>query len=775
MFVYHDYIEYNTARPKSQSIIMSHLELQEFFVEGHEQRTSHVLLHITEPSTADELAKGYFFALIEINSATIGNIEKFQKMIDDIEKGYYETDHGDEKDPFEATLEFINRRSEQLLEEKIEVNALIGVIRNNTLAFAVHGNPHAYLFYRQKQEFGSVNILEGNDAQHTRELFPSVLQGNLNAGDFLFVGTPHVIEFIAPDRLQKLITSRSTKQSSEHIQKVLSDTNSEYSFGGIIFRILPHSEKIPPTFQQKANTPQGSEASLNKLMHAKQQTAETLSPPVFRQLLRRIKEKMGQEKQTNTTSTHTTRHSSAPSIAKQHQYDESTKHVPKHTGPEETISNALLIGFGRAIVIGLVGFGKTIKYIVLTLVKLLIGLFILITNKNNSRKEVVRSMQTKGRNLLDIFENLPVISKFLFVLTIFAVIIFSISLSTLHIRRQYVVKQETYKNIISAVQNKKDAAEASIIYDDNTTALTLLTEARDLLNQLPEKDKKADEQKSQFEQSIQESLRKVQKMKEVSPELITSLGSPGKQVGTEKLVRIDDTLIAYGPNDPLLYRVNVNTKAMEETNHETMTGLRIASTPKEQDTIVFIHADNRIATYQKDSGLLSPKTIGYPGTTTNIVDAFIYNVKLYTLDQSTNQIYKHSKTQTGYDKGTAWLKTTTDLSQAQSFAIDGDMFILNKDGNILKFTSGEQQTFTISGLEPALDEPSQLWTYNEVKNIYILEPKNKRVVVLDKTGKLVQQYTSSSWLKPTDMVIDETGKTAYILDDNKIYSFALEK
>lgn len=745
---------------------MNHLELQEFFVEGRDQKTSHVLLHITEPSTAEEYAKGYFFALIEINNGTIGHIEKFQKIIDDIESGYYETEHEEGQEAFDITLEFINRRSEQVLTDSADIHALVGVIKDNTLSFSYHGSPHALLFYRQKQDFASMPIIDINTPETGKDIFPAVLQGKLNAGDFLFVSTPHVRDYFTDDRLEKLITSRSVKQSSDHIHKVLRGINNPHSFGGIIFRILPQSEKPLVILPSKTKQTKGSEASLNKLISSKQSTADTLSPPVFRNILREVSDRLHKKKRPSSrSSTEKTTPAPTPSILeKEEKNDLPSVHA------DETIGNAVLIEFGRAIVNIIIGTGKTLLFIVLGITKILLGLFILITNKNNSRKEVLHSLKRTFQNTISKFETLPFISKFLFILTVVAFVIFAVSISTVRIRHHYAEKQEAYKNLLSAVQNKKDAAEASIIYDDTTTALTLLQEAKGLLSQLPEEDKKAQEQKLQFEKSIEESLRKVQKMKTVTLDTVATLPETTK---TTQLVRIDDTLLAFGVEEQILYRINTKTKQVVEGRHDGIDGLRTATTPKEQDTTVFIHADNRLALYQKDAAILSPKDIGYPGTNPSIVDAFVYNVKLYTLDRGGNQIYKHNKTQTGYDKGTPWVKTTTDLSKAVSLAIDGDMFILAEDGNIMKFTRGEQQAFTVTGLEPELDKPTKIWTYNEVDRIYIIEPTHKRFVILDKNGKLVEQFTASEWVNPTSMVVDEAAKTVYILDRNKIYSFSL--
>ena len=49
---------------------MNILQLQEFFIEGGDRCTSHVLLHIAEPASLEEKKKGYFFSSI-LNSFAV--------------------------------------------------------------------------------------------------------------------------------------------------------------------------------------------------------------------------------------------------------------------------------------------------------------------------------------------------------------------------------------------------------------------------------------------------------------------------------------------------------------------------------------------------------------------------------------------------------------------------------------------------------------------------------------------------------------------------------
>ncbi len=150
----------------------------------------------------------------------------------------------------------------------------------------------------------------------------------------------------------------------------------------------------------------------------------------------------------------------------------------------------------------------------------------------------------------------------------------------------------------------------------------------------------------------------------------------------------------------------------------------------------------------------------------------VYNRRLYTLSPNTNQIYKHSQTQTGYDKGTSWIKTQgVNIESGVSLAIDGDVFVLGQDGSLTKFAAGNKQDFAITGLEPALDSPTKIWTYNDVEELYILEPTHKRVVILNKDGSLKEQYTADAWQAPSDMVVDSENGIVYVLDNGIVYSF----
>ena len=348
------------------------------------------------------------------------------------------------------------------------------------------------------------------------------------------------------------------------------------------------------------------------------------------------------------------------------------------------------------------------------------------------------------------------------------------SIATFKIKAAYAAKNAAYNNAAQAIIDKKAAAEASIIYGDDNRALTLLQEAKTGLDSLSDSGKTRKNKKAELTKNVEEALSKLRKLTIVTPELLVDLTQKNPKAQTIGLVQIDKTMLAYGADDNFLYKIDAQAKTVELKDHTGFSKLSNASTPKENDFVTFLTGDNALASYDKNTSILTKKDIAYPNENVKLSSICVYNRKLYTVDTNNNQIYKHVLTQTGFDKGIAWLKDSADVKDAVSITVDGDMFVLKQNGELFKLTGGLKQDFALSGVDPRLDKPTIVWTYNNVNNIYILEPTNKRVVVTDKTGKLIAQYTANEWKAPSGMIVDEAGKKVYVLDENKYLDLILK-
>ncbi|HYE60052.1 MAG TPA: hypothetical protein VEA18_02625 [Candidatus Kapabacteria bacterium] len=739
--------------------------IHEFFVEGGKEERSHALLHITEPSTPQEEKKGYFVALAEIEHGVTDQIEHLQRLIDDIETSYYEMDADNGKEPFEMTVEYMNRRGHHILAPKgSKVHCLVGIVRGNDILFAYHGSPEAYMFYQNANTVQHTTVIDGANDSST-QLFSAIMQGSMNPGDIFYIATPNVSKYMSADRLQKLLGMKQLDQLAPHIEKTLHDLEDDLSFAGMFVTLPKRYTHVAPPIQEEAD--EDSETSIQKLVQAEKTTDELLSPSLLGDTKKKLQslfhEENESEEQPEPKETDT---ATAP--------EEETNHRTHTKTQKESLGSTVLVGLGRALVIGILGLFQVIKNTVIVLLRAVTGSFYFITNRHNKRRDVVAAWKRNVHTKKLYFRSLPLFSKILLIVTLTSALVFAGSVTYLKAREEKEKAVLVHEQTVASIIDRKAAADGSLIYGDEAKALRLLQEAQGLLATLPEDSDEARATKEGLHKDIETSLQKLRKMTVMAPETVIDLTTLRPEAKATRLALIDDTLIAYSDDDTFFYQVNRTTKKGEVKDHQAVHKLKAASTPKEQDKIVFVSGPTNIAEYVKDTGVIATRDIAFPNDGVSLVDHFVYNQRLYTLDQAKKHIYKHNRTQTGYDKGQVWNKNGQEvLGSARALSIDGDVYVLT-DTSIVKFVSGYTEAFTITGLDPALKNPTTLWTYNDVNYLYVLEPDTKRIIVLQKDGKVVTQYTANEWTHPTGMVIDATKKTAYVLDEKKIYSIKID-
>lgn len=153
-----------------------------------------------------------------------------------------------------------------------------------------------------------------------------------------------------------------------------------------------------------------------------------------------------------------------------------------------------------------------------------------------------------------------------------------------------------------------------------------------------------------------------------------------------------------------------------------------------------------------------------------------YGGNLYLLDQEKSRIWKYVATESGFSELREYLNPDTlpDFSSAMGMVIDGSVWVGTSDGKILRFTQGRQDSFVPQGVEPPFGKNLVVYTSDEVKYLYVLEPGGKRVVVLDKDGIYVAQYVWEGGITPTQLVVTEGQKKILLLAEGKLYALDLK-
>lgn len=137
---------------------------------------------------------------------------------------------------------------------------------------------------------------------------------------------------------------------------------------------------------------------------------------------------------------------------------------------------------------------------------------------------------------------------------------------------------------------------------------------------------------------------------------------------------------------------------------------------------------------------------------------YVYAGNVYIVDKSNNQIYRYSGSGKTFSQKTEWLAPSVevDFSKIKDMTIDGSIWLLSSSGKVSKFTLGNPQTVSLSGMIEQFTNPTAIYTNEKLKNVYILEKDKGRVVVLDKTGEFKLQYINDEIKNANDLVVSES-------------------
>ena len=125
---------------------------------------------------------------------------------------------------------------------------------------------------------------------------------------------------------------------------------------------------------------------------------------------------------------------------------------------------------------------------------------------------------------------------------------------------------------------------------------------------------------------------------------------------------------------------------------------------------------------------------------------------------------------------TNYLKAESlDLEDAVSMAIDGSVWLLFSDSSIVKFTRGVKDSFVVSGTDANFNAPEKIYTDPDLENLYVLDRKNTRVVVINKeTGEYQAQYSWPGLAGAYDLFASEEEKKILLLTGERIYEIPLK-
>ena len=168
---------------------------------------------------------------------------------------------------------------------------------------------------------------------------------------------------------------------------------------------------------------------------------------------------------------------------------------------------------------------------------------------------------------------------------------------------------------------------------------------------------------------------------------------------------------------------------------------------------------------------LPENLIPVPDFNSDLSASYLSNI--YFLDKKTCKIIKYPYLgESNWGEPKIWKEMDENCSLPKSMAVDGSIWILNKDNSISRYYAGSFQEKIELDFFPFPENITKIEVKPNLPYLYLLEPVKNRVVITDKKGKIVKQFQSEKFDNLKDFAISENG-TIYLLNDSKVYKIEM--
>lgn len=322
--------------------------------------------------------------------------------------------------------------------------------------------------------------------------------------------------------------------------------------------------------------------------------------------------------------------------------------------------------------------------------------------------------------------------------------------------------------------DRKNRAEADLVYGNEAHAARLVQEANDLLNPLDEKTAMRKSAKKDLSNELAQVQTKLKHQTTVErPTEIFSLPSnTTSDQAPKQLVLVKNNLYLVDAAGSAVVGVNPDTKEVKRIGLSETESHVIAMTAGATGPLLF-SATGSLLFADPVGGKIKTVSFGKKNAET-IAAMTVYNKRLYALDPTKNMIWKYGASGDGFGTEATYLKQTNSaLADGAAITIDSNVYVGFKNGKITRYLSGVEEVWAPNAIDPPLSSVASLWTNPDTDRLIVADPAGKRIIVYRKDGQLIAQITSPEFQGPVSATADLTLKKMYVLDGLKVFALDL--
>ena len=322
---------------------------------------------------------------------------------------------------------------------------------------------------------------------------------------------------------------------------------------------------------------------------------------------------------------------------------------------------------------------------------------------------------------------------------------------------------ELNKNIIliEKIKEEVNRTESILMREKNEEEVfNILKEAKEKITPLTLSKSKIKNEAIELNNLIDEKFKKLTKLENITdPEIFFII---------DKKDFIAQKIISYGQNIYAFNQFSENILKIDDKKEKNLLvfNQKFDDAVTFKNFLLFFKKPNRLF-FLKNDQFVKDIYLELPAPNFDYKEIASFQNNLYLLDKN-GEIYKYQN----FSNPQKWLSTLNQKNQIKkSFAVNGDILVLNEDNSISFYSSGKLKEVINLKIFPYPKDFKKILANFDY--IYIIEPVEKRLIVLDQKGNLIKQIFSEKFDNLLDFTVSEDGKTIRLLNGNKIFQITI--
>ena len=344
------------------------------------------------------------------------------------------------------------------------------------------------------------------------------------------------------------------------------------------------------------------------------------------------------------------------------------------------------------------------------------------------------------------FQNLSTPAKFFFISFSIFLILFLINLTNYLINYNHKKGQEKIQNQINLINQELTDAQSSIIYKNEDQALQIMNQAQNNFEILTSLDAAAAKKLESRLENIKTQINKISRVE--NPQIITTFKRDfaflGKAPTAFLLAGADSRSLSQYSASSLKDYFLLNSLSDPVTGIAFMPGIGVV-----------VSDGNSIHKINQEMQQFESVTSVSGGKLTAVRAA---GNNLFALDMGLKQVLKLSFSK---NKIITAKVATIESDEIRDIGADKDLYILSPD-KLSKVSGNQSINIPLPNVTDGITNAAKLFVGSD---LYIMEANKKRILIINKAGKLLNQIYFPNAQSLIDFYVDEAARSIYLLDD----------